>query len=824
MQKTGPLNISQMKKNLYQIAFSAALILLAFVQELHAQNQPAGGKLTGTVVDDNQKALDFVTILVMKSADSTVIKSAFSDPAGRFVFEGLPQGTYLVSASMVGYSKAVSKPVSLTAAPADAGRLRLTMQSKTLKEVRILSQKPFIERKMDKLVVNVENSSVSAGSTALEVLEKAPGVTIDKDDNISMKGKQGVLIMLDGKPTHLSQADVANMLRNMQSNQIETIELITSPSARYDASGTSGIINIRTRKSKSMGLNGTLTAGAGYGETSKYNGGTTLNYRKGKINAFGNYNYGNNGRINSLDLNREVIYEGTITNFKQLNGWDNRRNSNSYKAGVDYFINQHHTIGVMVNGYANSNEETSHSSTLRNNNLNESENILVLGRNNESYDNVAYNMNYKGVFDSTGKELSVDLDYSDYSGIMDELRDNFYTVSGGAPKNPLFVKNYAPSDINVRSLKMDYTNPLGKTAKFEAGLKLSRVETDNNLLLAKLEGSSWMPDSEYTNHFLYTESINAGYLNFSKEFKKYGVQIGLRAEQTVSEGNSVTRNEVVRRDYLEFFPSVSISHTIDKNNELGLSYSRRIDRPGYDDLNPFLNFLDEYTFKKGNPYLNPQFTNSFDLSHTFRGSFTTSLNYSHTKDVMTTVTEQDDATMKTYAIERNLDEQEVFGINVYAPVPVARWWNINNNVQVFHMRFKSRSTGEELNSGETAVTYNMDHSFTLGKTLTAEFSTQYRSPLQYGIFRIQSQLVNNVGLRKSFMNNKMNVRLALNDIFDARRQRLSTTYQNMNLNFEEKGESRVGRLTLSYRFGKNEVKPSRRRNTGLESEANRMKN
>ncbi|HEY1006965.1 MAG TPA: TonB-dependent receptor [Sphingobacteriaceae bacterium] len=811
-----------MKKSLLYIALFAAGMLIG--QPLRAQNKPAAGKVSGSVVDDSRKALDFATILLLRSADSSVVRSAFSDPSGKFAFEAVPHGTYLVSASMVGYRKAVSKPVILNGREAAAGVLQLNIQSKALKEVRILSQKPFIERKMDKLVVNVENSSVSAGSTALEVLEKAPGVTIDKDDNISMKGKQGVLIMLDGKPTHLSQADVANMLRNMQSNQIETIELITSPSARYDAAGTSGIINIKTRKSKNMGLNGTLTAGVGYGETSKYNGGTTLNYRKGKINAFGNYNYGNNGRISSLDLDREVIYQGTVTNFKQLNGWDNRRNSNSYKAGIDYFINSRHTVGFLVNGYANTNDELSNSSTLRNNNLNESESIRVLGRNNESYSNMAYNLNYKGVFDSAGKELTVDLDYSDYHGKMDELRDNFYTVSGGAPKNPLFIKNYAPSDIGVKSLKMDYTNPLGKTAKFEAGVKFSRVETDNDLLLARLEGSAWIPDAEYTNHFVYTESINAGYLNFSKEFKKYGIQVGLRAEQTVSEGNSVTRNEVVKRDYLEFFPSVSLSHTINKHNQLGLSYSRRIDRPGYDDLNPFMNFLDEYTFQRGNPYLNPQFTNSFDLSHTFRGSFTTSLSYSHTSDVMTTVTEQDDATMKTYAIQRNLDEQEVLGLNVYAPVPVAKWWNINNNVQVFHMRFKSRSTGEELNSGQTAVTYNMDHSFTVSKTFTAEFSTQYQSPLQYGIFQIRSQLVNNVGLRKTFMNNKMNVRLALNDIFNTRRQRLSTTYQNMNLSFTEKGESRVGRLTVNYRFGRNEIKPSRRRNTGLESEANRMKN
>lgn len=816
-----------MKKNpLKQIAAFALALLLLSANSVLAQIRVPGSRITGYVVDEGQKPLDYASISLLKAKDSSLVKTAFSDLAGKFSFESLAEGNYLVSATMVGYKKVFSKPVAISGvnSTAEVEKLQLNILSKTLKEVTVLAQKPFIERKMDKLVVNVENSSVSAGSTAMEVLEKAPGVTIDKDDNISMKGKQGVLIMLDGKPTHMSSADVANMLRNMQSNQIETIELITSPSARYDASGTSGIINIKTKKNKNMGLNGSLTAGAGYGETSKFNGGTVLNYRNGKINAFGNYNYGNNGRVNSLDLNREVIYQGTITNFKQLNDWDNRRNSNSYKAGMDYFINKNHTIGFMVNGYSNSNDETSISNTFRNNNLNESERIEVLGRSTQTYRNNAVNFNYKGTLDSSGKELSLDLDYSKYNGKQDELRDNFYTLSAGTPKNPLYVKNYAPAEIDVKSAKLDYTHPLNKTTKFEAGVKVSWVKTDNDLLLARLTGSTWTPDAEYTNHFLYDENINAGYLNFSKEFKKFGLQVGLRAEQTNSKGNSITKNEVVDRSYLELFPSLSLSHKVNKDHEFGLSYSRRIDRPSYDDLNPFMNFLDEYTFQKGNPYLNPQFTNSFDFSHTFKGAITTSLNYSHTKDVMTTVTEQDDATMKTYAINRNLDEQQIFGLNIYAPVPVAKWWNINNNLQVFHMSFRSEGTGEDLNSGQTAATYNMDHSFTINKTFTAEFSAQYQSPLQYGIFKIDSRVVANAGLRKSFMNNKMNIRLALSDIFNTRVHKLSTTYQNMNLNFEERGESRVARLTLNYRFGRNEIKPARRRSTGLESEANRMKN
>ncbi len=816
-----------MKKKYFALMVALLVVMIQITSErAHAQTRIASGKIAGKVVDEQNKPIDFATIILIKAIDSTIVKTSMTDLTGNYYFESVASGTYQIKATMVGYKSIKSKPFEISdkSLLATVETLHISMDSKNLKEVSIVAQKPFIERKMDKLIVNVENSSVSAGSTAMEVLEKAPGVTVDKDDNISMKGKQGVLIMLDGKQTYMSSADVANMLRNMQSDQIETIELITSPSARYDAAGTSGIINIRTKKNKSMGLNGNLTGGTGYGQTSKYSGGANLNFRQGKFNAFGNYNYANNGRVNTLNLNRQVIYLDTITDFSQVNDWDNRRFSNSYKAGIDYFINKNHTIGVLSNGYFNRNEENSNSFTARDNNFAQAEDINIIGSNQEKYQNAAFNINYKGVLDTTGKELSIDVDYSNYKGNHDELRDNAYTSTNLETRPKLLVKNYAPSVIDVRSVKIDYTHPLNKTTKFETGIKSSLVKTDNDLLLAELHGTVWMPNADYTNRFLYNENINAAYVNFSKDFKKFGLQVGLRAEQTASTGNSVTKNQLVERNYVKLFPSLSLSHTLNKNHQFGLSYSRRVDRPGYDDLNPFLNFLDEYTFQRGNPYLNPQFTSSFDLSHTYKGGITTTLNYSHTVDVMTFVTEQDDETLKTYATQRNLDEQNVYGVTVYAPVPVAKWWNINNNAQVFYMGFKSKSADGDLDAGQLAVTYNVDQTFTINKDFTAELSTQYQSPLQYGIFKIESQLVMNAGLRKNFLDKKMNVRLALNDLFNARRQRVSTTYQNMNLNFTEKGESQIARLTLTYRFGKNEVKAARRRSTGLEAEANRMKN
>ncbi|WP_423147520.1 outer membrane beta-barrel protein [Rubrolithibacter danxiaensis] len=804
------------------------LMLILFttlaVNTAMAQNN---GSVGGKVVDEQQKPLDYATLNLLNAKDSSLVKTVLSEVTGDFKFQNIKNGEYLVSATTVGYKKAVSKPFKIeeTNKNITLPAFQLQNESKTLGEVTVVAQKPFVERRADKLVVNVEGSSVSVGNTALEVLQKAPGVSVDKDDNISMNGKSSVLVMLDGKPTYMSNADLANMLRSMQSNEIQSIELITNPSAKYDAAGNGGIINIKTKRNKNMGFNGTLTAGTGYGRTTKFNGGTNLNFRKGKFNVFGNYNYGNNGNKSIFTLDRIVNNKGVITNFNQDNDWDARRYNNSYKVGVDFFVSKKTTLGVLANGYSNSVNQLSNSGTLV---LDKSyivgSSIDVDGRNKQRYANNAFNFNTKTTFDSLGRELSFDADYSKYNGEMNEFRDYFYTISNGSKKPSKYIHNFAPSDIEVKSAKLDYTHPINKTLKLEIGWKSSWVTTDNNLKFDTLQNNNWVSDAGRSNHFIYKENINAGYLNLNKEFKTTTVQVGLRAEHTNSNGNSITQNSIVEKDYIKFFPSVSVSQKINKDHQLGLTFSRRIDRPSYDNLNPFIYILDDYTYEQGNPYLNPQYTNSAELSYTFKGSFTAGLSYSKTKNVMTQITEQNDETNITYAQERNLNDQTVYSLNIYAPIPVQKWWNMNNNVQVFNMGFKSDLFGESLDVNQTVFQLNTDNQFTINKTTGAELSFWYMSPLRYGIFEIRNSPAVNIGIKKSFMNNKMNLKLNMNDIFNTRRNRGATTYANMNFNFMNKWESRVANLSLTYRFGNSNVKGARQRSTGLDSETNRMKN
>lgn len=808
---------------------SLTAVLLFTLATVMGQVRLPGSKVSGRVIDENEKPLDFATIILMHAQDSALVKTAMSDLDGKFYFENLNAGTYRVSANMIGYSKAVSSTFTISEQQKtiDLGILALQLTSKALKEVTVTSSRPFVERKVDRLVVNVEGSSVAAGSTALEVLQKAPGVTVDQNDNIAMQGKQGVLVMLDGKQTYMSNADVANLLKGMPSSQIESIELITNPSARYDASGNSGIINIKTRKSRNAGTNGTFTAGAGLGENHRTNAGLMLNHRNNNVNIYGSYNYAFNKRGQDMVINR--INAGTHTNtyFGQHGTTIRDNDNNNFKAGIDVFLNQKNTLGFMANGYINSGSQLLDNRTNIGPSFALKDSTLVsLNDGSNKYRNMAYNMNYKSVLDSLGQELSVDLDYSRYNGEDNMAYENTFFLADGSLSRPTeSVRNGTPSSIDVRAFKIDYVKPLSKTMKLEAGLKSSWVETDNNFKYEQLNGAIWTNDPRRSNHFVYEENVNAGYLNLNKQYKKTSIQAGLRAEQTHSNGNLITTGREVDRSYFDLFPSIFINQQLSKDHHLGLSYSRRIDRPSYDALNPFEFYLDQYTYSQGNPFLSPQYTNNFEVNYLFRKKYSVSLGYSITKDVITEVLLPDTTRKALFQTMENLNEQLNYSLTANVPVSLAKWWNANNNAMLFYLGFRADDLrGKELNSGKISYQLTSQHTFIVNHSLTAEITGDYRAPLEYGAFKVQSEYGIDLGLSKSFMNKKANLKLSVSDVFDTRKQRVSSVYEGLTYNLVQKNETRLAKLTFSYRFGKNEIKPARRRSTGVEEEQRRMKN
>ena len=804
----------------------------------------AQGKISGQITDDKSKIVEFASVTLLKAKDSTLVKGALSDGSGSFEFEKIPLGEYLVSISQMGYKKFYNPKFSLDSENPSVKLMNLILSedSKQLSEVQVIAKKPFIEQQIDRTVVNVENSIVSAGSTALEVLEKAPGVTVDKDGNISLKGKQNVMVLMDGKPTYMSASDLANLLRNMQSSSLEKIEIMTNPPAKYDAAGNAGVINLKTKKNQNMGLNGSATVGYGYGfykSLPKENGSLNLNYRQGKLNLFGNFSGNHRKSFQINEINRKFVENGkTLSGFDQVADSDKQNSSISYKMGADYFLDSKNTIGVLFNGMNGSFSEILDNQAIVKNSLGQQDSTSITkGDINNQWSNYSTNINFKHVIDSTGKEWTADADYARYNANNNMMyRTSKYDLSN-ILRQTRNEDGMTQSKINIYSIKTDLVYPINKNSKFEAGLKSSYVNSNNDMRFEFLLGdlNNRVLDPTRTRDFLYKENINAGYLNFSTSIKKLSIQLGLRAENTIGQG-TLKGKELLNRNYTNLFPSVFLREKLNAKHQLGLSYSRRIDRPSYEDLNPFLYFLDPYTFQKGNELLQPQYTDALELSHTFMDGIITTINYSRTNGVMTNILQQNNALKLTNVTKYNIGYVDNFGIAFSVPVPITKWWfsntycNLYNNHYVGEIpKVTIEADGSEttffqsLDARATTFNANMTNQFTLPKKFSLELSGWYQSGFIEGQLAGKPMGAVSFGIQKKMMQDKATLKLNVNDVFWTQKFRGNFVFNDIDVQIVNRWESRVARVTFTYRFGNNKIKAARQRQTGLDDEKGRVK-
>jgi hypothetical protein len=813
-------------RNIYSYIFSVLCLFTGVA--VFAQTGPSTGQLTGKVLDEKKANLSYASVSLLKAADSTVIKGSITEENGNYLFSGLADGQYLVAINMIGYGKILKGPYAINAAKKSytIDNVQLVPTSKQLNTVDIVSRKPLVERQVDKTVLNIENSVLAAGNTALEILQKAPGVSVDKDGNISLRGKKGVLVMLDGKPTYMSNDQLANLLRSTEGNAIQTIELITNPSSKYDAAGNSGIINIKLKKNRNYGTNGSVRAGGGYGKYYKANSGLSLNHREKKFNAFGDFNYSKRKQYHNLDISRVNNTATDQTYFDQQSAATGPRRSLNYKAGLDYFIDDNNTIGVAVNGYdGKGNNHADVFTRIGSNPIVTDSAVKALNLERFAYSGTTYNLNYKGTIDTTGQEISADVDLSRYNNSQNNHYDNAYLDAAGNQYRPSYIfRNSMPTKIKVFASKVDYTYPFSKKMKLDAGLKTSVVSTDNNATFDNFLNNAWEKDLTRSNQFVYDENINAGYLNLKREFSGTTVQLGLRAEQTNSKGNSVTEQIVSKRHYFNLFPSLFVNQVLSKNHDMGFSYSRRIDRPDYESLNPFISFVDLYTYGIGNPFLNPQYTNSFEVSYAYKKTLNATFGYSHTSDAITRVLLSDTAKKTLFITSRNLAEKNAYNLNINSPLTLVKWWTTNNNVTIFYNQFSTPNLlGVPYKSGKLAFNANTNHTITLNANTSLELSGFYQSAMVEGTLALKPQYSIDMGASRSFADKKLNIKLAVNDVFNIQKWRITSALPGQTYSVNEKEESRVFRLTATYRFGSNEIKGARQRSKSSEAEANRIK-
>lgn len=809
--------------------------LVAFGQSSPVQSSPQQAQpvskhtISGQLKTADGKPIEFATILLVKAADSTkLVKGAISDNAGAYTFENVAPGQYRVGAQQVGYAKTYSVPFAVETGQTTVTVPALTMseETKSLSEVKVVAKKPFIEQQVDRTVVNVENSIVASGNTALEVLEKAPGVTIDRqNDQIQLKGKSGVIVMIDGKQTYLSVQEVSNLLKNTPSDNIEKIEIITNPGSKYDAAGNSGIINIKMKRNKNFGTNGTAIVGAGMGRFEKTNASLNLNHREGKLSAFGSVNarYGRSFQEN--EINRVIPFGGRVGYFDQESYRINYSRNLNVRAGLDYSLSKKSTLGAVVTGFSSlwAQPNGINTNTIQDENRQVTLVPVTNVRTSNRWQNLTGNVNYKYDFDGKGRELTADADYSRFlADNMTDMTTSFFNAAGQTVQPQQKLRNPMDATIDIRAAKVDYVHPT-KKGKFEAGAKSSLVTTDNDTRFFDIVDGREVVNVRQTNRFRYNENINAAYANYAAKLsRKTSLQTGLRLEHTHSEGNSVTLNRVVTRDYVNLFPTLHVSQQLDSSNVLNVSYSRRIDRPSYQDLNPFRFFLDKYTYQEGNPYLRPQLTHSVEVTHVFKGAFSTALGYSRTNDIiMREIPGQNPEDSTTYVMSQNLKLQQNANLTLSFPIPVRKWWMMQNNIAFTYTNIHADYRGAAINVDAFAYNIYTSNSFTLNKTLTAELSAWYNSPNIYGLFTSRPQGAFSLGVQKKVMEGKGTIRVNVNDPFWMNRFQGSTKYQDIDLRVRARWESRVVRATFTYRFGNQNVKAARQRQSATSAEQSR---
>ncbi len=804
------------------LALTTILVMLSTISQAQIQN----GRISGKVIDGNTKTIESATITLLRAKDSSVAKISVANKEGNFVFESIAEGKYIVSITAVGHTKGFSEVFEINSSNSNITlkTIELVPVAKNLAGVTVSAKRPLIEQKIDRTVVNVEASVTNVGTSALEVLEKSPGISVDKDGNISLKGKQGVQVYIDGRPTYLSGTDLANYLRNLNSSQLDQIEIMTNPPAKYDAAGNAGVINIKTKKTKQFGYSGSLSSTWSQGRYPKVSESFNFNYRKNKVNLFTTLGYSNRKNWQDLDIQRKFIEHSTKqikSHFDQESRIQEGGKSYNAKIGFDYFASKKTTIGAVFTGYYNPGRFTNQSDVfISDPNMTLLSNTLAKTSNDRKWKNFGTNINFRQLLDTAGQELTADVDYLTYrSTNAQDLVNAYYDASGLPADKADTLLGSLPQDINIYTARADYAKPLKKGAKFEAGFKTSLVETDNNAIYDSLNYGVRVRDVGRSNHFIYNENVNAAYVNYSRPFsKKWFGQFGVRLENTNAKGNQVTTGQRFDRHYTQLFPTAYLQYKPSDKNSFVLNYGRRISRPDYEDLNPFILFLDKYTFEQGNPNLQPQFAHNIEFTHSYKGFLSTTLNYTRTTDIINEVLEQNTDRNETYVKKDNIAKQSQYGIAVSANGQVTKWWSGNLYANVYHNEFAGVINGDYTKVGATTGQFNASNQFKITKTLSAELSGFYRTAGVDGVFRISGIGLVNMGISKQIFKGKGTLRLSGRDVFRTQKIRGDIKYSNIDASFQQRRDSRQVALGFTYRFTKGKINGNQKRKTGGASE------
>ncbi|WP_394678126.1 TonB-dependent receptor domain-containing protein [uncultured Sphingobacterium sp.] len=776
------------------------LLLLNFLIASFAYAQV---KVTGKVLVENNVPLASATAYLMKAKTTVILKAVVTDENGEYQFSDIQAGSYYVDVKMVGYTANKSNVFDINKSDYKVPTILLNTDTRKLQEVAVEGKRPMVESKPGKLVLNVENSPLAAGNNALDIVQRAPGVSLDNNNNLQLMGQSGVSVTIDGRQTYMSGEQLVNFLKSTDGNQIKSVEVITTRAAKDDAEGAVGTINIVLKKNRMEGFNGTFNMTAGRGEKFRGNSSLSLNYKKNNTTVFGSYAYSNEKSHRKLLLDRVIQNKGDKTYFKQRSILDEKEQNHSYRFGVEQRTSARNTLTVQFNGSNNIEYNDNDSKTNVGKSFTTLDSLLIsTSQFKELFDRYSANLNNEFRIDSNGRKLTLDLDWSKFKSSKGVGYNNQYFDGQMDAITPEEIqRSRMPIGIDIYVAKLDYEQPLSKVSKLEMGAKYSNVTSDNDLTFEDFLNNSWINNEKRTNHFVYKEQIAAGYIDYNNTIGKWGLKVGARGEYTFSDGNSLTLNKQVKRNYFKLFPNANLTYTLNENHILSLGYARKITRPNYRQLNPFDYFIDKLTFERGNPYLNPQFSNEFTLNYTLMQRYNVTLGINDVRDAIVESMGQDSVLKQTWVIRENLGKNLTAYLNLNIPITVSKIWSMNNNITGIHFNFDGMVSGHPLKRKSFLLQATSMHNLKLAKSLSANVNLRYFSPFKYNVYDMKARWDMEIGATKTFKDQRSSLKLAVSDLFNTGNQNLKTNFGDFDSSIRQYQDRRVVRLTYSYKFG-----------------------
>ncbi|WP_374757512.1 TonB-dependent receptor domain-containing protein [Dyadobacter arcticus] len=778
-----------------------------------AQNE-AKLKVIGKITDaQSNSALSYASIRLFKVSDSTFVSGAITDEAGAFTVD-IAAGSYYSLAEFIGYKPQITQGIKLTSvnSPLNIGTIKVTASARTLDEVTVQAEKSSMELSLDKKIFNVGKDLANAGGTAVDILTNVPSVAVDVEGNVSLRGSGNVRILIDGKPSGLVSIKGASGLAQLQGSMIERVEIITNPSARYEAEGMGGVINIVLKKERKEGINGSFDIITGH--PTNYGAAANVNYRRKNLNFFINYtmSYRNTPGKNFL---YQELYRNDSTFIMERDMRSNLKGmNNSARGGIDYYFNPKN---ILTGSYT-----WRRSKGKRFSNLNYRDYLSNLGNltgitnrtqdETETEPNAEYSLTYKKTFDRKGRELTADVRYLDNWENSDQYyNENIFKADGSPSGIPPLLQRAVNYETEKQLLfQLDYVHPFGKDGKFEAGARSStRDMTNDYIVTQQASDGGWITLPALTNDFLYEENINAAYGIVGNKTGKFSYQAGVRAEWTGVTTELKQTRDVNERKYANLFPSMHITYDFAKQNAFQLSFSRRVRRPQYNDLSPFATYSDNRNYWSGNPDLNPEFTNAFELGHIkymSKGSLTSSVYYRHTNGKITSIRRvQDDGS--SYTRPENLGTEDAYGVEFTSSFTPFPWWKMDGSFNFFRAITDGTSLDEDFQSDTYSWFVRAMSRFTLWKSTDVQLRGNYEAPQQTPQGRRKALATLDLAATRDILKNNGTLTLSVIDVFNSRKFRSITEGPNFYARNSSQGRLRQINLTLNYRLHQAKKKP-----------------